>query len=127
MFRLLSRLRLAHAAIAAVGLALVSILFAPAPAEAKDNIVVCTIDDLTGDFSIMATPKTYGYQLATKEVNDAGGIMVDGKKKMIKLITYDGQSDVKRYQELSQKCIFDDEADVVMAAYTGAVSVEHPL
>jgi branched-chain amino acid transport system substrate-binding protein len=89
-------------------------------AQAKDGIVLCTIDDLSGDFSIMATPKTYGYQLAVKEVNDAGGIMVDGEKKMINLITYDGQSQVKRYQELSQKCIFDDEADVVMAAYTGA-------
>ena len=89
-------------------------------AEAKDEIVLCTIDDLSGDFSIMATPKTYGYQLAVKEVNDAGGIMVDGEMKMINLITYDGQSQVKRYQELSQKCIFDDEADVVMAAYTGA-------
>lgn len=90
------------------------------PAFAKDEIVVCTIDDLSGDFSIMATPKTYGYQLAVKELNDAGGIEVDGEKKMVKLITYDGQSDVNRYQQLAQKCIFDDEADVVMAGYTGA-------
>jgi len=93
---------------------------AVAPAFAKDEIVVCTIDDLSGDFSIMATPKTYGYQLAAKEINDAGGIEVDGEKKMVKLITYDGQSDVNRYQQLAQKCIFDDEADVVMAGYTGA-------
>jgi urea ABC transporter substrate-binding protein len=90
------------------------------PAEAKDSIILCTIDDLSGDFSIMSTPKTYGYQLAVKEVNDAGGIMVDGAKKKIKLVTYDGQSDIKKYQELAQKCIFDDGADVVMAAYTGA-------
>jgi urea ABC transporter substrate-binding protein len=93
---------------------------AVAPAFAKDEIVVCTIDDLSGDFSIMATPKTYGYQLAVKEINDAGGIEVDGETKMVKLITYDGQSDVNRYQQLAQKCIFDDEADVVMAGYTGA-------
>jgi branched-chain amino acid transport system substrate-binding protein len=93
---------------------------AVSPAFAKDEIVVCTIDDLSGDFSIMATPKTYGYQLAVKELNDAGGIEVDGETKMVKLITYDGQSDVARYQQLAQKCIFDDEADVVMAGYTGA-------
>src|SRR5262249_33429937 len=71
-------------------------------------------------FSIMATPKTYGYQLAVKEINDAGGVTLKGGKKKIKLVTYDGQSDVKRYQELAQKCIFDDEANVVMAGYTGA-------
>jgi urea ABC transporter substrate-binding protein len=92
----------------------------PAQAATDDEIVLCTIDDLSGDFSIMATPKTYGYRLAVKEINEAGGIMVDGKNKMVKLVTYDGQSQVKRYQEMAQKCIFDDEADVVMAAYTGA-------
>jgi len=92
----------------------------PAQAATDDEIVLCTIDDLSGDFSIMATPKTYGYQLAVKEINEAGGISVDGKTKTVKLVQYDGQSQVKRYQELSQKCIFDDEADVVMAGYTGA-------
>lgn len=108
--------------IAALALAggAVSIGGAVSPALAKDEIVVCTIDDLSGDFSIMATPKTYGYQLAVKEINDAGGIEVDGETKMVKLITYDGQSDVGRYQQLAQRCIFDDEADVVMAGYTGA-------
>lgn len=86
----------------------------------QDEIVLCTIDDLSGDFSIMSTPKTYGYKLAVKEINDAGGIEVDGKKKKVKLVSYDGQSNIARYQQLSQRCIFDDEAAVVMAGYTGA-------
>ena len=81
--------------------------WAATPAAAQDEIVLCTVDDLSGDFSIMSTPKTYGYRLAVKEINDAGGIDVDGAKKMIKLVSYDGQSDVKRYQELAQRCIFD--------------------
>jgi urea ABC transporter substrate-binding protein len=105
---LLSFLLLAIAAISTPALA------------AKDKIVVCTIDDLSGDFSIMSTPKTYGYKLAVKEINDAGGIEVDGKKKMVDLISYDGQSDIKRYQELAQRCVFENQADVVMAGYTGA-------
>lgn len=100
--------------------ALTAVLGGAASSHAKDQIVVCTIDDLSGDFSIMATPKTYGYQLAVKEINDAGGVPLKDGKKLIKLVTYDGQSDIKRYQELAQKCIFDDEADVVMAGYTGA-------
>jgi len=73
-----------------------------APALAKDDIVLCTVDDLSGDFSIMSTPKTYGYQPAVKEVNDAGGIEVDGAKKLIRLVSYDGQSNVNRYQEMAQ-------------------------
>ena len=59
-------------------------------ASAKDDIVLCTIDSVSGDFSIMSTPKTYGYQLAVKEINDAGGIMVDGEMKMINHVSYDG-------------------------------------
>lgn len=105
------------------GLTIVSVaavLAGAGSSYAEDEIVVCTIDDLSGDFSIMATPKTYGYQLAVKEINDAGGVQLKDGKKPIKLITYDGQSDIKRYQELAQKCIFDDEANVVMAGYTGA-------
>lgn len=90
-------------------------------AQASDKeVVLCTIDDLSGDFSIMSIPKSQGYQLAVKEINDAGGINLNGKMVPLRLVQYDGQSNVKRYQELSQKCIFDDEADVVMAGYTGA-------
>ena len=93
---------------------------AQAAPKDQEEIVLCTIDDLSGDFSIMSTPKTYGYKLAVKEINDAGGIEVDGKKKKVKLVSYDGQSNIARYQQLSQRCIFDDEAAVVMAGYTGA-------
>lgn len=85
-------------------------------AYAQSDIVICTVDDLSGDFSIMSTPKTYGYKLAVKEINDAGGVL--GRK--VRLVTYDGQSDVKRYQELAQKCVFENKANVVMAGYTGA-------
>jgi urea ABC transporter substrate-binding protein len=101
---------------ALTGMVVGAALLTAAGAVQANDIVLCTIDDLSGDFSIMATPKTYGYQLAVKEINDAGGVL----GRQVKLITYDGQSDVKRYQELAQKCIFDDKANVVMAGYTGA-------
>lgn len=89
-------------------------------AATGDEIVLCTIDDTSGPFATMATPKTWGYQLAVEEINAEGGIMVDGKQKKIKHVQYDGQSDVGRYSQLTQQCIFEDEADVVMAGYTGA-------
>ena len=91
-----------------------------ATAATGEEIVLCTIDDTSGPFATMATPKTWGYQLAVEEINAAGGIMVDGKQKTIKHVQYDGQSDVGRYSQLTQQCIFEDEADVLMAGYTGA-------
>ncbi len=112
---LFPRRRVAMAAVAGFGIAV-----AAAPAVAQEDIVLCTIDSVSGDFSIMSTPKTYGYQLAVKEINDAGGIEMDGEMRMIRHVSYDGQSNVSRFQQLAQRCVFEDEADVVMAGYTGA-------
>src|SRR3546814_5215411 len=65
-----------------IGLAVIAV----SPVKAADDIVICTIDDLSGDFSIMATPKTYGYQLAVKEINGAGGVSLsDGDRKSTRL------------------------------------------
>ena len=84
-------------------------------AQAK-SIKICVIDDHSGDFALPNIPKTHGAQLAVKEINSNGGI--NGNK--LELIHYDGQSNVKRYQEMAQKCVFDDEADVIMAGYTSS-------
>ena len=84
-------------------------------AQAK-TIKICVIDDHSGDFALPNIPKTHGAQLAVQEINSNGGI--NGNK--LELIHYDGQSNVKRYQEMAQKCVFDDEADVIMAGYTSS-------
>jgi branched-chain amino acid transport system substrate-binding protein len=102
------------------GAALAALVTAPVTAAADEEIVLCTIDDTTGNLAAMSTPKTWGYALAVEEINAAGGIEVDGTTKMVKHVQYDGQSDVGRYGQLTQQCIFEDEADVVMAGYTGA-------
>ncbi|WP_347312039.1 ABC transporter substrate-binding protein [Defluviimonas sp. SAOS-178_SWC] len=91
-----------------------------AQAATDEEIVICAIDDTTGNLAAMSTPKTWGYALAVEEINAEGGIMVDGAEKTLRLAQYDGQSDVGRYGQLTQQCIYEDEADVVMAGYTGA-------
>jgi branched-chain amino acid transport system substrate-binding protein len=83
--------------------------------HAKD-IKIGVIDDHSGDFALPNIPKTHGAMLAVEEINANGGVL--GRK--IKLIHYDGQSDVKRYQELARKLILDDEVDVIMAGYTSS-------
>lgn len=89
-----------------------------ASADAADDgpIKICVVDDASGDFAPAVIPKTMGAKLAVEEINKAGGVL--GRKLV--LIHYDGQSDVKRHQEFAQKCILDDEANVVMAGYTSS-------
>ena len=100
-----------------LALALTAALGAVAPAFAQeDPIKICVIDDASGDFAPAVIPKTFGAALAVDEINAAGGVL--GRE--LELIKYDGQSDVRRHQEFAQKCILDDEADVVMAGYTSS-------
>ena len=103
-------------AVMALGIAISAPFAMALPGEAAADIKICVIDDHSGDFALPNIPKTNGAQLAVDEINAAGG--VNGEQ--IELIHYDGQSDVKRYQELANKCILDDEADVVMAGYTSS-------
>lgn len=94
------------------------ILLGAGPAHAADDgpIKICVIDDASGDFAPAVIPKTLGARLAVEEINKAGGVL----GRQLELIHYDGQSDVKRHQEFAQKCVLDDEADVVMAGYTSS-------
>ncbi len=104
----------------ALGLPAILVLGAPllvaSDALAQDPIKICVIDDASGDFAPAVIPKTMGAALAVQEINAAGGIL----GRQLELIHYDGQSDVKRHQEFAQKCVLDDEADVVMAGYTSS-------
>jgi urea ABC transporter substrate-binding protein len=84
--------------------------------EAADPIKLCIIDDHSGDLAGPVRLKTIGYNLAVKEINDRGGVL----ERPLELVFYDGQTDVKRHQELTQKCILDDEVDVVMAGATSS-------
>lgn len=92
-------------------------LMADGPARAaEDTIKICVIDDHSGDFALPNIPKTRGAQLAVDQINAKGGVL----GRQLELIHYDGQSDVKRHQEMANKCILDDEADVIMAGYTSS-------
>lgn len=111
-------------ALAAVGLVQAT------DAAAEDPIKICVIDDHSGDFALIVKPKTLGYETAIAEINDAGGVL----GRQLEMVFYDGQSDVKRHQELAQKCILDDEVDVIMAGATSsareaarAVAVENEV
>lgn len=109
--------------------ALLGIASAASIAHAE-TIKICVIDDHSGDFALPNIPKTHGAELAVAEINAAGGVL----GMQLELIHYDGQSNVDRYQELAQRCILDDEVDVLMAGYTSsereaarAVAVENQV
>lgn len=84
--------------------------------SSRGEIRIGVIDDLSGDFTLPNRPRVHAYHLAVDEINGKRGI----NDRKLKLIVYDGQSDVNRYQQLAQRLILDDEVDVLMAGYTSS-------
>jgi branched-chain amino acid transport system substrate-binding protein len=81
------------AAIGAVVAAAAMLLVAGAPARAQDSIKIGWAISKTGPFAAGAGVTTLpNYQVWVKDVNDAGGISVGGKKLKIEVIEYDDRS-----------------------------------
>ncbi|WP_244513992.1 urea ABC transporter substrate-binding protein [Methylobacterium sp. UNC378MF] len=90
-------------------------LAAPA-ARAADPIKLGVLEDQSGDFALATIGKVHGIQLATDEINAAGGIA--GRK--LELVIYDTQSDNTRYQEFMRRVLQRDKVNAVFAGFSSA-------
>jgi ABC-type branched-subunit amino acid transport system substrate-binding protein len=91
-------------------------LLAAGPACAADPIKLGVLEDQSGDFALATIGKVHGIQLATDEINAAGGIA--GRK--LELVIYDTQSDNTRYQEFMRRVLQRDKVNVVFAGFSSA-------
>ena len=91
-------------------------LLAAGAAYAADPIKLGVLEDQSGDFALATIGKVHGIQLATDEINAAGGI--SGRK--IELVIYDTQSDNTRYQEFMRRVLQRDKVNVVFAGFSSA-------
>ncbi len=86
------------------------------PALAAEPIKVGLMEDISGDLAFMGLPKLHGAQLATEEINKAGGIL----GRPIELIHLDPQGDNARYQEFTRRLLNRDKVDVLIGGITSA-------
>ena len=87
---------------------------APTKAAVKDKIRVGMSSPLSGSQAqIRASAFQPIYETFMKEVNGAGGIMVQeyGKKLPIDLTIYDDKTDVGTMTRLTEKLILEDKVD----------------
>lgn len=83
---------------------------------AAEPIKIGVLEDQSGDFVVPVIGKVHAIQLATDEINAAGGI--DGRP--IELVTYDTQSDNTRFQEFTRRALQRDKVDVMFAGFSSA-------
>ena len=82
----------------------------------SDTIKIGVLEDQSGNFSLVGTPKWRASKLAIEEINDNGGIM--GQE--IELFDPDPQSDNQRYQQLTERLIQQENVDALWAGYSSA-------
>ncbi len=81
-----------------------------------DGPTVGIIEDRSGNFGLVGTPKWASTRLAIEEINEDGGIL--GEE--IDIFDPDPQSDNTRYQELVEQAIQEYDVDALWAGYSSA-------
>jgi branched-chain amino acid transport system substrate-binding protein len=76
---------------------------------------------LTGALANFGVFEQWGYQHAVAQVNDAGGITVDGKKLKVNLVILDDQSDPNTTVNNMQKLITQNNVDAVLGSCTDSL------
>ncbi|BBK44970.1 ABC transporter substrate-binding protein [Allostella vacuolata] len=84
------------------------------PAMAQNTVKIGAIGPLSGPAAASGVAMRKSWEFAAKEVNDAGGLMVDGKQKKIELIFEDSQSRPEIGVSAAQKLLTRDNVDILV-------------
>ncbi len=109
--------------LAALCAASVLACFTPAPtaaADGPDQVVVGAALPLTGEESRIGGYFKLGYELAVKEINDRGGVMLRAyhRKVPIKLIIYDDKTDPATSRNVFERLAVQDHVDAMLGGYS---------
>jgi branched-chain amino acid transport system substrate-binding protein len=93
------------------------------------EIILGTALPMTGGQSREGGYYKKAYELAVKEINDAGGITVKeyGKKIPIKLIIYDDKSDNTTSVQLYEKLVTEDKVNALLGGYGTPLITAHTI
>jgi len=84
--------------------------------SSSNTIKLGILEDRSGNFSLVGSPKHKASLLAIEEINNNGGI--NGKE--IEVFDPDPQSDNTRYQDLTRRAIKQERVDALWAGYSSA-------
>ena len=92
-------------------------LASPLVARAQsDTIKIGGLHDLSGALDSTGVPMNQVFQLAIKEINEAGGLL----GKQVEPVIYDPQSNMSLYSQYATQLALRDQVDVVMGGITSA-------
>ncbi len=89
--------------------------------QAGDTITIGVVMPITGREGKPGQYQKEGIELAIKKINDAGGIVVKGKKLKIKEVFYDDGSDSAKSASLTERAMSSDNVTAVLGGYSTAL------
>lgn len=106
------------------GIATASFLIATSVAAlAEDTIKIGFVAERSGTLQFLGEPSYNGAQLAIKELNDAGGVTVDGTQYMFELVVADSRSEQRQASEAAVELIQDEGVDFIFGALASLAPV----
>src|SRR5699024_2497198 len=95
-------------------LAIVLLVLAGCGPGGSNEILVGEVDPLTDSAAVYGAPQSDALKLAIEEINDAGGVTVDGEDYTFKLVDYDDKGDPNEAVSATQKLIDRDGAKYIL-------------
>ena len=112
------------AAFGILAAAAVTLWAAGGPARAQDSIKIGWAISKTGPFAAGAGVTTLpNYQVWVKDVNDAGGINVGGKKLKIEVIEYDDRSNSEEMIKAVERLATQDKVDFILPPWSTGMNL----
>jgi len=95
----------------------------PAPAAAQNGgtITIGVVLPISGREGKPGQYQKEGVELAIKQINDKGGLVLAGKKYTIKEVFYDDGSDSTKSANLAERAMSSDNATAVIGGYSTAL------
>ena len=95
-----------------------------APAQAQDTLKIGWAISKTGPFGPGAAVTTLpNYQVWVKDVNDAGGLNVGGKKMKLEVIEYDDRSNSEEMIKAVERLATQDKVDFILPPWSTGMNL----
>lgn len=96
----------------------------PPAASAAAVVKVGHYASMTGSEATFGRSTDEGIRLAVKEINDAGGVTVGGKKMPLEVITEDTESKAEKAKDVVSKLVHKDKVVAVLGEVASSISLE---
>ncbi len=105
-----------------LALSIASGLALPAMAQDAPKIRIGMTVSSSGNFALASQSGERGVEIWVDEVNAAGGLEINGEKRMVELVKRDDRSDKQMVARVYEDLIVNENVDMLMAPFVSTLT-----